>query len=173
MNDDRLQDHAREIGVVLARRGVDNPWIDHVWSPHAVLVPAPATAPGMKLSQEGSVELFYAGPATIELHPSETANYRDNLESGGPKLWIAARTKADGVAPDFIRATADPTEGEALFESGAEIVGTLALPAELAGWIAGFIETFHVERVFVKRQRDRSERKARGFSPRGEGGHER
>jgi hypothetical protein len=168
MSDREPQDFAREIGVVLARRAIDNPWIDHVWSPHGVLVPAPATAAGMKLSQDAGVELFYAGPATIELHASETANYRDNLDSGDPRLWIAARAPADGGAPDFIRATADPTEGEALFESGAEIVGTLALPAELAAWIAGFIAEFHVERVFVKRQRDRSERKAQG--PRREGG---
>ena len=32
-------DTTRELGVVLARRSLDNPWIDHVWVAQTVLYP--------------------------------------------------------------------------------------------------------------------------------------
>ena len=85
-----------ELGVVLARRSLDNPWIDHVWVAHTVLTAAPEAEAGMVLSKEEAQTLVYAGPATVELHVSETANYRDNLASGAPSLWVAARSRSDG-----------------------------------------------------------------------------
>lgn len=160
-------DIVREVGVVLARRAVDNPWIDHVWSPYSVLHPAPATAAGAVLSDEDGLRLVYAGAATVQLFVPETANYRDNLADGAPRLWVAARANGEGT-PDFLRVTADPTEGEAWHEAGSEIVGVVPMPDALAAWIAAFVDAFHVERVFQKRQRDRSERTARGFGPRPE-----
>ena len=48
-------DIVREVGIVLARRALDNPWIDHLWSPHGVLFPAPDCAAGELLSEEGDV----------------------------------------------------------------------------------------------------------------------
>ena len=113
-------DTTRELGVVLARRSLDNPWIDHVWVAHTALYPAPEVAPGTQLSKEEALTLVYAGPATVELFAGETANYRDNLLSGAPSLWIAARSRSDGGTPEFVRVTADPTEGEAYFESGSD-----------------------------------------------------
>jgi hypothetical protein len=155
-------DVVREVGIVLARRAVDNPWIDHIWTPHGVLFPAPEAASGALLSDEAGVKLVYAGVASVQLYVPETANYRDNLADGAPRLWISARTN-EGGTPDVLRATADPTEGEAWHEAGSQIIATVEMPAELASWIAAFVDAFHVEHVFQKRQRDRSERKDRGF----------
>jgi hypothetical protein len=162
-------DVVREVGIVLARRALDNPWIDHIWSPHGVLFPAPEAAPGAVLSDDGSVRLVYAGAAAVQLFVPETANYRDNLADGAPRLWIAARAN-EGATPDFLRVTADPTEGEAWHEAGSEIVATVSMPGDIAAWIAAFVDAFHVERVFQKRQRDRSERKERGFGRKPENG---
>ena len=144
----------REVGVVVRRAKVDNPWIDHVWSPEAVLVEAPATLPGALLSREDEAELFYAGAATIELYKSETGNYRDNLIDGAPFLWVALRKTPEGGV-ELAAVTPDPTEGESLFESGL-LVGKAAMPAEIASWIAAYVDEFHVERVFLKRERDKS-----------------
>jgi hypothetical protein len=144
----------REVGVVVRRAKVDSPWIDHVWSPEAVLAEAPATLPGALLSREDDTELFYAGAATIELHKSETGNYRDNLIDGAPFLWVALRETAEGGV-ELAAVTPDPTEGESLFESGL-LVGKAAMPAEIASWIAAYVDEFHVERVFLKRERDKS-----------------
>jgi len=152
----------REIGVVLARRVVDNPWIDHVWVAQAVLYPAPETEAGALLSTDEALTLVYAGPATVELFVSETGNYRDNLQSGAPSLWVAARTRGDGGTPEFVRVTADPTEGEAYFESGSDVVAALPMPPDLIEWVGGFVEAYHVERVFLKRKRDNKDGGKRG-----------
>ena len=163
----------RRIGVVVRRSAVDNPWIDHVWSPAAVLAEEPQTAPWTKLSSAQGEELFYAGPGVLELHVSETGNYRDNLIDGDPQLWIAMKEAEGGTEIELVAVTADPTEGEALFEAGLPIVGKAPMPPEIAGWIASFVDENHVERVFLKRQRDKSgpdPRKnpgARRNSPRG------
>lgn len=151
-----MTQESRNIGVVIARRRVDNPWVDHVWVPHAVLAQAPDVADWTLIAEDGDVSLHYAGEASIELFASDTANYRDNLALDEPRLWIACRSREGGAFPDSVRVTADPTEGEAFFESGADIVGTVAMPADTRARIDVFVEAFHVERVFQKRQRDRA-----------------
>ena len=159
---DTPTDIIRELGVVLARRSIDNPWIDHMWVAHTLLYPAPEVAAGTLLSKDESLALVYAGAATVELFVSETGNYRDNLMSGAPGLWVAARSRSDGGTPEFVRVTADPTEGEAFFESGSDIVAALPMPVELNALIRAFVDEYHVERVFLKRKRDGKGGKERG-----------
>ena len=62
------------------------------------------------------------GAAEIELYRTETTNYRDNLASGAPLLWVALRPT--GVEPPYeiVAVTADPAEGEALTEAGNDLV---------------------------------------------------
>jgi len=137
-----------------------------MWVAQALLYPAPEAEAGTLLSKDEALALVYAGAATIELFVSETANYRDNLLSGAPGLWVAARSRSDGGIPEFVRVTADPTEGEAYFESGSDIVAALPMPPELNIWISAFVDEYHVERVFLKRKRDGKGGKQRG----GQGG---
>jgi len=71
---------------------------------------------------------------------------------------VALRRQDGGPELELTKITADPTEGEAMFESGCDVIGTVAMPAEIASWIAAFVDQFHVERVFHKRKRDRAGR---------------
>lgn len=154
------------VGVVVAKRKLNGPWADHAWLPAGVL-PAPAPiAPWTRLSADERQELFYGGPFAIDLHPGETSHYRDNLLSGQPSLWIALRP----VGPEeyeIATVTADPYEGEALAEGIGEIVEAVPMPESVRTEIAAFVETFHVERVFVKRKRDRADREALARGERG------
>lgn len=147
---------SRQIGVVLRRSPVDHPWQDHVWSPEAALAQAPEAETGAALGRDGQAELFYGGAVTLDLYSSDTAFYRENLLTGEPKIWIALKRDEDSVDMSVMLATADPNEGEISFETGADIVATVPMPDEIAGWIAGFCDAFHVERPFIKRQRDKS-----------------
>ena len=153
-----MTEWSREVGVVLRRRSIDNAWIDHMWSPVMVLDEVPATAPWTVLSKEADATIYYAGAASIDLFSSDTANYRDNLAGGEPRIWVALRRRDGGPELELTKVTADPTEGEAMFESGCDVIGTVPMPAEIASWIAAFVDQFHVERVFHKRKRDRSDR---------------
>ena len=40
-----LTETSREVGVVVRRRSIDNPWIDQLWSPAMILDEVPSTAP--------------------------------------------------------------------------------------------------------------------------------
>ena len=163
-----LSEASRQVGVVLRRRAIDNPWIDHSWSPLKVLDEVPATAPWTVLSSEPDATIYYAGEASIELFSSDTAAYRDNLADGTPRIWVALRRQEGGDELELTKVTADPTEGEAMFESGCDVIGTVPMPSEIAAWIAAFVDQFHVERVFHKRKRDRAGGE-RGSRPPGEG----
>lgn len=145
----------REIGVVVRRTKVDNPWIDHIWAPAAALEEAPQTPPWTRISGDDGQDVYYAGAAFVELHPSETGNYRDNLLDGEPQLWVGLKQVEGGGEVELVAVTADPTEGESLFESGL-IVGKTPMPPAIASWVAAFVDTHHVERVFHKRQRDKA-----------------
>ncbi len=151
-----MTEWSRQVGVVVRRRSIENPWIDHMWSPVMVLEDVPETAQWTVLSTEADATIYYAGPASMDLFSSDTANYRDNLADGDPRIWVALRRQDGGPELELTRITADPAEGEALFESGCDVIGTVPMPAEIASWIAAFVDQFHVARVFHKRKRDRA-----------------
>jgi Protein of unknown function (DUF3305) len=162
-----------EVGVLVARRKLNNPWADHAWLPHAVLPAAPETSPGTRLSAGEREEIYYAGPFQIALHPSEAGHYRDNLASGRPCLWVVLQPVA-GDDYEVGTVTADPYEGEALTQGNGEIVEALPMPPEVENQIAAFVAAFHVERPFVKRKRDRADPEALargtpGMKSRGDG----
>jgi hypothetical protein len=100
---------SRELGVVVRRRLIDNPWIDHAWSPVMVLEEVPATGAWTVLSTTDGATTYYAGSANIDLFSSETANYRDNLADGEPRIWVALRHQDGGSELELTKITADPT----------------------------------------------------------------
>ena len=149
-----------EVGVVVERRRLTSAWADHVWAPVAVLPGAPGTPPWTVLAETPEATRFYGGSAALEFFSSDTATYRDNLSSGRPSLWVALRPvdTPPGVAVRTV--TADPAEGEALTEPGAEIVEAVPMPEQVQQRLAAFVEAHHVERVFFKRKRDRADPEA-------------
>jgi hypothetical protein len=159
------------VGVVIERRKADSPWVDFLWRPVGILPDAPDMAAWSVLREEEDTVLFYGGSHTVDLHRSETARYRDNLTTGSPMLWIVL-SPAEGEWPYTLAAvTADPAEGEAFTEAGANLVETVAMPDVVREAVESFVAEHHVEREFVKRKRDRAnpEALARRQS---EGGHE-
>ena len=148
------------IGVVIERRKARSQWIEFTWRPVAVLVGQPDTAPWTVLSQDGDATTFYAGPAEIALHRTETGNYRDNLASAAVALWVALRPT--GVEPPYeiFAVTADPSEGEAWTEAGNDLVDVVPMPQGVRETIDAFIAEHHVEQPFHKRERDRADPEA-------------
>jgi Protein of unknown function (DUF3305) len=141
------------VGVVVERRKTDSPWIDFVWRGIGVLPDEPEMKPWTVLREEDETTLYYAGSATVDLYRSETQFYRDNLASGTPSIWIVL-SPSEGTWPYAISAvTADPAEGEAYTEAGANLVEAVAMPEMVRDTIENFIAEHHVETEFVKRER--------------------
>lgn len=145
------------VGVVVERHKARSAWVDFLWRPVAVFAGKPSAAPWTPLNTEAETALFYAGEAVIELHRTETTNYRDNLASGAPALWVALRPVASEPPYEILAVTADPSEGEAFTDAGSNLVEVVAMPPEIVAAVARFIAEHHVERPFVKRQRKPAE----------------
>ena len=144
------------VAVVVERRKAKSPWLDFIWQPVAALAGAPETAPWTPLGEAQDAILFYAGDALIELYRTETANYRSNLASGTPLLWVILRPDQSQHPFKLLAVTADPAEGEAFTDAGSDLVEPLPMPAAIVAAIGDFIAEHHVERPFVKRRRDRA-----------------
>jgi hypothetical protein len=151
------------VAVIVERVKAASPWIDYTWRPAAVLAGQPGTPAWTALESDGERTRFYAGPAFVELHRTETANYRDNLESGSPSLWVVLRETAGEPPYALYLVTADPAEGEGMTAAGNNIVEPVPMPEPLRGAIAAFVAEHHVEgEAFVKRERDRADPESLG-----------
>jgi uncharacterized protein DUF3305 len=140
------------VGVIVERRKASSPWIDFVWRPVAVLAGQPDTPPWSPLSNDGDKTTFYAGGADIKLYRTETTNYRDNLaaEAG---LWVVLRPTGSEPPYALFTVTADPAEGEAFTEAGADLVEQVPMPQSVRDIVAAFVAEHHVERTFYKQTR--------------------
>ena len=148
------------VGVLVERRKGSSPWVDYLWTPVSVLAGVPDTPPWTALSEEADRVAFYAGPAEIELHRTDTEFYGINLLSDAPSLWVVLRA-SDGEPPYRVfKVTADPGEGEGLTETGNDIVEMVAMPPSIQDQIAAFVAEHHVDRTFSKRVRDRADPEA-------------
>ena len=142
------------VGLVLERRELGGDWGGIAWRPITIFSEAPDVAPWTPLGGSKSAARFYVGAFPVSLFSTDTANYRDNLSSGAPKLWVVMRREDAEPPVSVLLVTADPAEGEGNTEAGNNIVETVDMPADVAGAVAAFIEAHHVERPIIKRQRD-------------------
>jgi hypothetical protein len=145
------------VGVVVERRMARSMWVDFLWRPVSVFVGSPSVAPWTPLDTGSETAFFYAGQAVIELHRTETTNYRDNIASGAPALWVALHPAAAGQPYEILAVTADPAEGEAFTDAGNYLVEAVPMPSEVVEAIVRFLAEYHVERPFVKRRRQPAE----------------
>jgi hypothetical protein len=144
------------LGVVVERRRAKSPWVDFVWRPVAVLPGVPEAAPWTALGGEADRMNFYAGAAELELYRSDASAYRDNLETGAALLWVVLRPTGLEPPYEIAAVTAEPGEGESFTEGGPNLVESVPMPESVYATIAAFVAEHHVERPFVKRQRDRA-----------------
>ena len=145
------------VGVVVERRKARSMWVDFLWRPVSVFTGKPSAAPWTPLDTGAEATLFFAGEAVIELHRTETTNYRENLRSGAPALWVALRPVASERPYEILAVTADPAEGEAFIDAGSNLVEAVPMPPEVVAAVGRFIAEHHVERAFVKRRRQPAE----------------
>lgn len=155
------------VGLVIERRTLSGPWGGHAWRPVTLFEQAPDVAAWTPLGGSAECMRYYAGESVIHLYSTDTANYRDNLASGAPMLWVVLRPTGPAPPVEVHLVTADPAEGEASTEAGNDVVETLNMPTGIAAQITAFVEAHHIERPFLKRKRERG--KPGGESSGGQG----
>lgn len=143
------------VGVLAERAPATTPWAEWSWRVVGVTPPGPAIPPWTELRRDGARILFFAGTAEVALHPTDTANYRDNLVAAAPLVWVVLRaaTAPHGLALQLV--TVDGGEAEAFSDSGTDLLEALPLPEFLRAITTEFVALHHVERAFHKRRRNR------------------
>jgi hypothetical protein len=141
------------IGVLAERRQPAQSLAGPSWQVAGVLTEPPPHDPWTEIRRDGDDVLFYAGTSVLEFHKSETGNYRDNLATGAPRLWIVLRPTDRDPGMELALVTADPDEGESMTGAGDLVVEALAMPQQIADALAAFVAEHHVERPFIKRSR--------------------
>lgn len=154
-----MSETAVEFGLVVARRKLHGPWASQAWLPIRAIPPLPGVMPWTRLGQDGDDELFYAGAVAAELHAGSTAHYIDNL-AGSPSIWVVLQPAGEAIEVGTV--TLDPYEGEALTEAVGEMIEVVPMPPDIAATVQAFVAAHHVERGFIKRERDRADPNALG-----------
>lgn len=150
------------VAVAVERRPAATPWAEWTWRLVEVLEEAPELPPWTVLREEAGRTLFLAGRAEVMLHPTDTPNYRDNLQADPPLVWAVLRA-AD--APPGLRlhlATVDAGEAHLYADAGNDLLEAVPMPAGLRAAVEEFVARHHVERAFHKRRRDRADPEALG-----------
>lgn len=157
------------VGVLVERSKAQSPWADYTWRAIDVLPGELTAAAWTPVGPRGETDTFFAGSTTLELYRTETPNYRDNLATGAPSLWVVLRPTGGDPPFSLLTVTADPAEGEAATEAGGDLVEAVAMPAVIRQCLEAFVADHGLDRAFVKRQRDRPqlEALARGKARRG------
>ncbi len=146
------------LGIVVERRAVDNPWIDHSWRATAVIAGAPALSPfddWTLLRQGDGWAQYHAGTLALELFPKETDGYCLNLAQTPPRIFIVLR-KGEGRAASHevmpFHVTACPFEAQEYLD-GDELVEVVPMPDLVAGFVRDFVERHPRPPAFEKRKR--------------------
>jgi len=150
----------RHVGVILERRKLDNPWVDHSWRPVQVLPSVPGVAPWTKLSEGEGWEQFYAGSAELALYRHESETYAYNIESARPAVWVFLRRGSEAPGIALHGASVDPGEAHAHNDTGDDIVDFVPMPAAILDWMTDYVRRHPPTKEHFKRKRDRADPEA-------------
>ena len=148
------------VGVLAERRPAVTKWADDVWRVVEVLEDAPPVPPWTLLRVEAGRSLFFVGAAEVVLHPTDTSNYKHNMEAAQPLVWVALRPAATPSGFMLQTVTVDPGEAHLHADTGNDLLESLPMPPGLLAATQDFIARHHVERQFYKRKRDKADPEA-------------
>lgn len=160
-----------DVGVVIERREIDNPWQDYVFSPIAVIVGAPpmeVTDDWRELRRGDDWVHYHAGTLSLDIHAGETEGYRKNLTEEQPVVYVVLTPGEEADEPEVMPflATVCPYEAESYTEDTDQIVEGVAMPTEVLAWVLDFVDRHHVDVVFKKRKKKPYDPRKGGFSSR-------
>jgi hypothetical protein len=157
-----LAEEHHPVAVVVERRAAATQWAEHVWVPVAVLPGETSAAPWTVLREEKGLTAYIAGQTRVSFFSSETPNYKANLETGAPMLWVVLRPSAAAPGMELVAVLADPGEAEAMTTAGEDVIETVPMPGQIREALEDFVAAHHVERGFFKRKRDKADPEALG-----------
>lgn len=166
---ERPKSERMNVGVVLERRRLDDPWRDHVWHAVEIIPGVGEVGEWRELMRSEHAVRYLAASLPIEIFRKETDSYRMNLTGRNPRVFVVLRPDPDGPDGREMRpflATVCAFEASNYGQGGDEVVDDIPMPDEIRVWLDNFVAYHHVEEPFVKRQRDRADPDKMGFGRR-------
>ena len=117
------------VSVVVERRPGATPWAEWSWRAVEVLEGQTGLPPWTVLREEAGRTLFLAGNAEVELHPTDTANYRDNLQADPPLIWAVLREADEAPGLRLYTVTVDAGEAHLYADAGSDLLEALPMPS--------------------------------------------
>ncbi|MDO9500337.1 DUF3305 domain-containing protein [Falsiroseomonas sp.] len=148
------------LAVLVERRPGVTRWAEYAWRAVEVLEEAPDLPPWTVLREEPGRTVFFAGIAEVALYPTDTDNYRHNLASAQPLVWVLLRPAETVSGWRLQTVTADPGEAHLYADVGQDLLESLPLPPRLHAVMQDFVARHHKERGFWKRKRDQADPEA-------------
>ncbi|HYG91127.1 MAG TPA: DUF3305 domain-containing protein [Azospirillum sp.] len=148
------------VGIVAERHRIDHPWPAERWTVVTALAGEPEVAPWTVLAEGEGWTRYYVDSAEVSLFRSEAENYKHNLDSHEPALYVILRRSPEPPGVALLAVTVDPGEIDTHSDSGDDLIEALPLPPTVAAWMQAFVERHYVPRPFHKRRRDRADPEA-------------
>jgi hypothetical protein len=125
------------IAVIMQRRVLDNPWVDHVWSAKSI-VRNPGNLPPIEcLSRTLSEESYLISGLQLELYPDEDEGYFENWAAPEPKVFVMWRMQ-NGLALPVI-SSVSYGEGTRMLDSGESADGVV-MPPDIHAWLGSYLK---------------------------------
>jgi len=137
VGDTVTETRSHPLAVIMQRRALVNRWVSEQWEAKGVV---------RDMGSDTSARVIVDHPELTEvLHPGfhvtlkrdEAEGYYLNLTSPEPKVFVMWRPHDEGPRPYML--TVSYGEGTRWADSGEQVDG-VALPLDLAPWIASFVE---------------------------------
>lgn len=152
------------IGIVLERRTLDNPWLDASWRVAAVIPGAPEIDDRLEIARGADWVHYHAATLPLEIFRKETEGYKHNLSLDPPSVYVVLYRDEDGdleVFPHHVSVC--PYEAQDYLDSSEVVVDSVPMPASIIAWVAAFIDKHHVDEPFKKRKRSAFDPRKEGF----------
>jgi hypothetical protein len=143
------------LGVVFERRRIAHPWQEWQWKPIAVIPGAPAVTRANLLREGDSWAWYHLATLDLELFADETQDYLLNLSQQPPRIYVLWRSEAgmpDGM-PEPFRVTVCHTETQDYLDGGDVAADGVAMPEPVLSLLRRYVQAYHVDVLFKKRQR--------------------
>lgn len=131
--------HRVAVAVIMERTALKHRWVSEKWEAKGIVRDdAPAGAASRVIVESGDTRQVLFPGCEIRLQKHEAEGYYLNITSPQPRVFVMWRMQDDGTPrPHMLTASYD--EGARWMDSGEQVDG-VALPPELLGWMAEFVE---------------------------------
>lgn len=143
------------IGVVVEKRASRSRWAAARWKPVSVFAGGhPGGEDWQEMRSGDGWVRYYAGTTHLDLHRSAAEDYKRNLSSPRPAVYVVLTAAAGDIPWRLHSATVSPYDGEAYMVSSENLVEAVPMPEDIAAVLAEFAEVNFRPEKFRKRQRD-------------------